>query len=295
VLFLSIYYNTNAAIIYVDSSAVGLNTGVSWTNAYTDLQLAISSSSHNDQIWIAKGTYYPSQKPTGVSSTNLKDHTFFVNKNIKLYGGFSGTETQLSQRNSINNPTILSGDLNNDDAYGFGPSLDTIITNTSDNIYHVILLLQSNTTIDGLTIKGGIPSNTSSISINGHGISRSNGGGIYIRNSISNISNCLFAANYSKNMGGAVYAEHNSTVNFQHCTFFRNIADEGGAIKNVTTLSVDSSTFQRNIADDGGAVDNYSNFTITNSLFHQNTAESGGAIFNAYSSSTITNIDNCHF
>ncbi|MBK8777279.1 MAG: hypothetical protein IPO25_07650 [Saprospiraceae bacterium] len=50
--------------IYVDSSAVGLNNGLTWANAYTDFQSALNTNICNvDSILVAKGTYYPAAAP----------------------------------------------------------------------------------------------------------------------------------------------------------------------------------------------------------------------------------------
>lgn len=50
---------TQGTEIYVDKDATGLNSGESWSNAYTDLQDALASSTSGDQIWVAEGVYIP--------------------------------------------------------------------------------------------------------------------------------------------------------------------------------------------------------------------------------------------
>ncbi|MEZ4932208.1 MAG: hypothetical protein R2788_08835 [Saprospiraceae bacterium] len=52
-------------IVYVDANASGNNDGSSWTNAFNNLQDALSlanTSADVTQIWVAAGTYYPDQE-----------------------------------------------------------------------------------------------------------------------------------------------------------------------------------------------------------------------------------------
>ena len=80
-LFIIIFYCTcYGQIVYVDSSAkAGTNNGHSWPNAYTDLQSALSTAVTGNQIWVAKGTYYP--------GTSRSDRFELVD-GVSLFGGF---------------------------------------------------------------------------------------------------------------------------------------------------------------------------------------------------------------
>jgi parallel beta-helix repeat protein len=98
-------------VIYVDNMAKrGSNTGMSWANAYLDLQDALerAASGYGSQIWVAEGIYKPTTNPGNYVAT------FELINGVALYGGFAGTETSLSQRNWLTNQTTLTGDVTDD-------------------------------------------------------------------------------------------------------------------------------------------------------------------------------------
>jgi hypothetical protein len=117
-------------IRYVTPNGTGAKNGMSWGNAYdkTQLQTAINEATAS-QVWVAAGTY----KPTSDGNPNI---SFQMKKDVAIYGGFSGWEFDLSQRNWKSNVTILSGDLNgNDVVTGSGATL--AITGNTENSYQV--------------------------------------------------------------------------------------------------------------------------------------------------------------
>lgn len=100
--------------IYVNKAATsGNNDGTSWADAFLNPADAFYSTTDNNQIWIAQGTYIR-------NTTNRNITLGWTTDSIELYGGFSGngTETSISQRDWEANPTILSGDIGvgNDDS-----------------------------------------------------------------------------------------------------------------------------------------------------------------------------------
>ncbi|CAM1354386.1 gliding motility-associated C-terminal domain-containing protein [Tenacibaculum insulae] len=135
-------------IIYVNHAATGNNDGSSWVNAYTDLRSSIFFGNTNSPIWVASGTYKP--------HTTSRTVYFQINKeNVKIYGGFSGTETSISQRIVGVNETILSGDLQGNDTNLTDYALNYANTSrNNDNSYHIINIeaTGNNLLLDGLTI-----------------------------------------------------------------------------------------------------------------------------------------------
>ena len=88
--------------LYVDADhAEGTDT---WNGAIPDLQLALRRARAGDEIWVAAGIYYP-------TANEDRDASFQMIDGVALYGGFTGDETSLEQRDWIKNPTVLSGDI----------------------------------------------------------------------------------------------------------------------------------------------------------------------------------------
>src|SRR5436190_301007 len=103
-IWVSPVYASAIMTYYVKWNANGANDGSSWTNAYTDLQSALSVASSGDEIWVAAGTYEPTTGTDRIISFTLKN-------GVAVYGGFEGAETLLTQRNPATNVTTLSGNI----------------------------------------------------------------------------------------------------------------------------------------------------------------------------------------
>lgn len=285
---------TSGDILYVDASATGTNSGSSWTNAYTSLATALVQAVSGKQIWVAEGTYYPT---TGTDRTA----TFTLVAGVSVYGGFSGTETSLDERDTSANPTILSGDI---DGNGI---LD------EQNSYHVVTGVDD-AILDGFTIEMGYavvsgtpPSDFDSydgiITVeSGHeddeilrivrGVKYIAGAGMLNLQAAPTVQNCIFQDNYASK-GGAVYnmiqrdypdaSDYDSPV-FENCIFNNNYATtRGGAVNNdmYTDPAFISCRFLENECESkGGAVysDMGCNATLVNVLFADNIAERGTAL-----------------
>ena len=224
-----------AQVLYVNHSAMGNNDGTSWGDAYTNLQLALANASPGDSIWVAQGTYYPSDTAKSVS--------FELVNGVKMFGGFDGTESSFNQRNFVTNQTILSGDLNQDDGPNFA--------NTSDNSYTVIYSknVMSTTHVDGFIISGGNANDPSGSTL---GRGKSGGGwfndGVLAGNESSpTIKNCTFKDNQASSFGAGIYnnGSFNGKTNplIDHCTFTNNHStSDGAAIYNQGAFSNNPNT-----------------------------------------------------
>ena len=96
-------------LCFVDAGASGGNSGDSWTDAYTDLQSALTDANCTE-IWVAAGIYTPTTNPSDQTAT------FHLVDGVGVYGGFAGTETARDQRDLDANLTILSGDIDGNDS-----------------------------------------------------------------------------------------------------------------------------------------------------------------------------------
>lgn len=288
-----------AVVIYVNAKAAPGGDGSSWAHAFNNLQDALNlaaskaaTGAASETIWVANGTYKPS---FDTIPGNPNTATFILPNNLSLYGGFAGTETSLSQRNSARNPTLLTGDLLGNDIQN--PTNSGYLASKADNAIHVVTAIGVNATIDGLTI---IDGNATGTFVASQGIFNGIGGGIVDINSNLTIRNSVFAYNIANQLGGAVAQENlfsAGNLTILNTQFLNNSSGLiGGAINTGTlaaasSMSINSSTFTNNHSGLGGAFsDDSTPFQVTNSLFLQNTASfSGGALdFAGYLNDLLT-------
>lgn len=322
----------HGATIFVDRSATGSVNGSSWLNAFTDVQSAIDAATDGDQVWIACGTYTPTSWPNG--GTSAREMHFSLKNGVSVYGGFAGGETNLMQRDPAAHPTVLSGDLDGNDA-----DLDhngrTDPTTASNNAYHIVyhpsgLGLSSAAMLDGVTLRGGnangaYPHNQGGAIYNSYCspvivscmIADSvTGGGIWNDYSSPTISNCTVMTSGS---GAGIYGNYSSPViascvissnsgtgidNYYHsspvirdCIVSHN--SPGGGIVNrrlcSPTISRCSIT-DNSSAEDGGGIHNARNSspTITDCTIARNSAADDGGGMYSYDYSSAS-IMNCTF
>ena len=255
-----------ANVIYVKPVASGNASGTSWTNATNNLQNALNTACGNfTEVWVAAGTYKPSQDPSGnATPTDPRNKTFYLKNGVKVYGGFAGTEGSLSQRVLGTNETILSGDLNGNDV-GF--------TNNGENTYHVVLSVSDDATtvLDRFTIVGGNANGTASLTVETKPIAQNSGGGVPIIASSASINAVVFKNNNAVVGGGLFTTAAATSPNVTNSVFSNNTALYGGAVFNGAAAT--------------------SNFA--NCIFSNNTASVLGAGF--YNQNTTTVITNCTF
>lgn len=229
----SMAFSSGAQVIYVNHAAGGANNGSSWANAYTSLSDALTAASYGEEIWVAAGIYYPEVTVDVNQDLALdpRERTFQIPNGVMLYGGFTGSEASRGERDWQSNPTILSGDLDQNDTVTDGIPFSTTGV-TGANSYHVVYTVNvdANTGVDGFVIVGGKADPAVVITD-----ANQDGGGWYNAlqapefSSSPTIRNTRFQGNYAGSEGGAFYskpgpegAEMLSSI--WHTEFIRNEA-----------------------------------------------------------------------
>lgn len=238
----------------------------SWATATNDLQAAIDDLSallDGGEVWVQSGTYYPTDDIPGAPGGDTKYQSFMLRNNVRIIGGFAGTETEITQRTEYGyqetNATILSGELQEDG--------DPV-----NNAFHVIFAADGTddtAILEDFVITQGYAEN--GVPPNGRG------GGIHARFG-GVFRSCYIVGNYAEN-GGGVYTYKGGT--FEKCIIESNLAQEDLA----------------DLEGKGGGV--YANLggTFTNCIIHSNTAFNGGGVYIEHSlsdgQSVIPEFINC--
>lgn len=239
-----------SGVVYVTTQGAGNFSGNSWANATPDLRGAINAVGAQ-QVWVARGQYLP---PSGQS--------FSMKEGVKIYGGFAGTETQLTQRNYTTNTTILKGNGN------------SVIRNNKNGLTATGSLLDGFTITGGKAEKGGgiynekVSPSVSNCIINAN--QADHGGGWYNDDGISIVTNCVFSNNTATKEGGGGYA-NDGIGTFVNCTFMDNrtmSAQEGGG---------------------GGWCNYFGTTSFSNCLFKENkSSRHGGGFYNVHGNPTLS-------
>jgi len=286
------------AVVYVNAMAGGLDTGLTWADAYNGLSEALNHAEQSSgavrEIWVAAGVYAPA------SPGGDRNSSFCLLEGVSLRGGFAGGESAAVERIAGANETILSGDLNGDDDGGSA--------RTADNAFHVLSLAGDGeaTEVEGFSIVAGVADGAyprdrggGLWSVRGRAVFRdcrfldhraSVGGATYCEGSNTVFLDCLFANNWAESKGGALYNSAQADSRFENCAFRSNFASEGGGMFNTGAgVFVLDSRFEENVATlHGGAVANLDGAVATfercrfdaNRQSVVSAAGSGGAIYN---------------
>lgn len=260
------------AIVYVNLDADGANDGSSWNDAYNSLQDALSNAEKGDEIWIAEGTYKPTESRNRNAAFRLKE-------SVNIYGGFAGNENSLDERNILANETILSGNINDEDE-------------TDDNSYSVVEAndLDEETRLDGLTIQEGFGVNVDDV--DGDTLSNSGvGAGIMVDNSQLILSNLTVTDNQAQYGGGIAVSGEDSEVSLINNRIVNNSASVagGGVVASLTAIDLVNNLLVDNVATSvgGGMYSWRSTVNIVNNTFSNNFSEEQGSAITVENGSVL--------
>jgi hypothetical protein len=283
------------AALYVDVDAQGANTGMSWTDAYTNLQEALSVAAalpQVNEIRVAQGKYRPAE-PGG-----NREATFQLINDVIISGGYAGFGTSNPNARDIKiYKTILTGDFNSDDRDISDPCDLPNDPNRDENSYHVVTGsgTDESAVLDGFIITAGNDDRTEGPYLSKIG----RGGGMYNDSGSPTLINCTFISNSSNWDGGGMYNAGTSSPILTNCTFSGNMADyQGGGMYNGlgTNPTLSNCAFNGNVSNCyGGGVYIYgtSNQTLTNCTFTSNSAKYFGGGMVIYHCSPM--LINCTF
>jgi hypothetical protein len=278
-------------VVYVNVAMTGgANNGADWNNAFTNLQSALNIADGCSEIWVATGTYTVTPAEDGRRS-------FRLGPGWKLYGGFSGIETERSARNWSAHPTILRGtgsnpvvqNLSSDDVNS-SAVLDGFVIN--GNGYHGMVNIASSPQVKncrfefcaGAALKCSDQSNPL---IDSCTFQTNNGPALVIQNNSSpTITNSLFLRNTNLFGAGGALSVYNSSPIIKGSALRENQAFNGGAIEisGSSLVTVSDTLFDGNRAiGQGGAIanGNGSSLLIRNGVFQYNQAANGAALVNS--------------
>ncbi len=210
--------------------------GVSWLSTYRRIDQAITASAAGDQIWVRKGNYV---LPAPLS----------VNKAVAIYGGFEGTETELTQRDVAANPTVING---------------------NNAVLHAVDI-SANATLDGFTITGGNASGSTGVD--------KRGGGVYAHDCSAIVAHCIVKNNAATDSGGGMALIGTHAV--QDCQILENTSGIGAGLFLDGPSTIDHSQIHNNTAatQGGGVFVRTSAAIIGNSRIQSNSAAQGGGLF----------------
>lgn len=268
--------------LYITSNGICSGQGSSWEDALAPyrIQEAIDYLNSHDggEIWIAEGTYHPTDYCYNDNS-NFRSKAFIMKPKVSLHGGFNGTEISLDEREINENSTILDGNTQNS-------------SSIYDYAFHVVLFsseygdFDSTCVLDGFVVQNGFANGISPKDI---------GGGINLHNTNHLmkpiISNCTIRNNNSISGGSGIGCKALDSLSVMQPTISNNTITN-----NSITSSLVRGTGIEIFALDNASVKAYIlgnnisyNYGVGVFIF----AENGGQNFSIIDNNSITNNFSC--
>lgn len=258
-------------LIYVDRAAAGHSTGLSWDDAYNDLQDALGRTQVGCgcEIWVAEGSY----KPTTTGDAGV---SFELVGGVALYGGFEGGESEREQRRPALNHTVLSGEIGTPDS--------------GDNSQKVVTASESGASalIDGFTISDGqygIYCTSGGMMVRDCAVADNTMGGIFSSGDELRVQRCVV-----KDNEGDGVRKSNAVLTMEGCRVWRN--DGHGLNGQYCTVDVTNNWISHSQST-GGACGIYLNYPSAGGVIRNNTIVYNQSWGIAINSGTEPMIRNC--
>ena len=219
--------------------------GSSWEDAI-DLGEALKACATADKLYLAAGTYTPTQYAGGSSDA---DKTFLLAQNVRIYGGYPANPKAGDVADPAVNKTILSGNESST-RHVF------VIAAPKDDDYSI--------QINGITVRGGNNKDTKAGSnkLNGEYFYTGYGAGVYVLGSKVKFTNCFIKDNKSVKFACGMFSTNNSYVEMEHCEITDNMVESGNAsgIHNAGTMILRNCGIRRNGCTTSSLVGGFYNF-----------------------------------
>ena len=225
--------------------------GTSWEDA-TDLGEALKACATADKLYLAAGTYTPTQYAGGSSDA---DKTFLLTQNVRIYGGYPENPKAGDVADPAVNKTILSGNESS-------TSHVFVIAAPKDEDYSI--------QINGITVRGGCNTSTSAGTnkLNGEYFFTGYGAGVYVLGSKVKFTNCFIKDNKSAKFACGMFSTNNSYVEMEHCEITDNMVESGNAagIHNAGTMILRNCGIRRNGCTKSSLVGGFYNYDTDKKL-----------------------------
>ncbi|MEM1084455.1 MAG: right-handed parallel beta-helix repeat-containing protein [Verrucomicrobiota bacterium] len=245
--------------LHVDQSIGVPGDGSSWAQAFATLQDALDGAVSGQMILVAGGTYYPDEG-SGVAN-NDRGATYGLRNGVSILGGYPNGG---GARNFASNPTILSGDIDKNDAGApSGGNSYTVVTASGRD---------STAVIDGFIIEGGLADS----GVGDFDTPPNAGGGIFIDEGSPTVLNCIIRGNFGDS-GGGVFVTGTCSPVFTNCVVSGNSTGGFGGgfqLRSNADALITNTTFSGNSAGtNGGAMSTFQvNPQLSNCIIWNNQA-----------------------
>lgn len=256
IFFIILGMNIPAERYYVKPDGNDEGLGTSWNDAFASLSKAAETTDGDDEVWVTCGTY-------------LEAEQILIPEGVEFYGGFMGTELDLSQRDAATSITVIDG-----------------------NKSHRCFLTKKDSLLDGFHIINGQNRNGGGLYNSGtvsnctfylnESINNGYGGGLY--NNYGTVTSCTLFQNTCDNRGGGLV---NTGGTVTGCTFYENTSDNAAGFDNYEGTATDCIVYRNEAKYFAGGILNQTGGRLNGCIVFQNKANVGAGISNQ--SGTISN------